>query len=130
MTATTERNRATVQAGLDRRAADAKDAAQDAITRDFLAHLNRETEARQNAKHAAKTVQRRKKARNAIKNRRYANQHIFLRRTYRSLPIPIIVAILYLFGVIPLIPTVSLWIGTALFLIYNAIAYITRNRKK
>ena len=99
------------------------------MTTTELENLNRQTEARLIANRAAQTAQRRKEARKAAQNRRYDNQYIFLRRTYRTLLLPIATAILYLFRVMPLVPTVIVWIAAALFLIYNAFAYVTRNSK-
>lgn len=98
--------------------------AQEAATADFLAEINRKTEARRNAKQAAQTAKRRKNWRKATQSRRYANQHTFIRLTNYALWPSIIVAILYLFGIAPLIPAIALWWATAGFLIGNAVAFV------
>ena len=105
-----------------------QDAIQDAITPDFLAYINRQTEARRNAKQTAQTAQRHKKARKATQSRRYANQYTFLRLTSYALWPPIIVAVLYLFGLVPLIPTIAVWWATVGFLVGNAVAFITHRK--
>lgn len=97
---------------------------QDAITLDFLEHLNCETQTRLNAKQVAQTAQRHKKAQKSTQSRRYADQHAFLRRTSIALWPSIIVAVLCLIDLVPLIPTIALWWATAGFLVGHAVAFI------
>lgn len=125
-----ERNREFVQDGLDRRAARRAEDAQDADTLAFLAELNRKTAARLNEDYVAQTAQRREAARKATQTRRYANQYTYLQRTFYSLVLPIAMAVLLTFGVVPLVPTVIVWIAAGLFIIVNFAAYATRNRRE
>lgn len=92
--------------------------------------MNNSNLTRSTAQDAAQMAQRRKKARKIAG--RYKNQHIFLRRTYYALWLPIITALLYLFGLVPLFHTVAVWIFAIWFLLDNTLLWVKkayRNRK-
>ena len=129
-------NRQIVQDGLDARAAQraeaAEDAIQDAAEKNLLATINRKAEARRNALATVEAIQKSHDADQkriaARKARRDENWEIFQTRTFGSLIIPLVMAILYVFDMMPFWIAVAAWIASGLFIIANFVAYTFRNR--
>ena len=128
----TTTNRQIVQDGLDARAAQraeaAEDAAHEAAERAMLAVVNRNAEACRNAK---KTTEGELVIPSAVAERlvrKARNLDIFLERTFGSMLIPSIMVYHTVYGLIPIGLTIAAWIGAGLFIIANSVAYALRNR--
>ena len=128
----TDTNRQIVQEGLDRRAAQRAEAAEDAFheaaERSMLDVVNRHTDAPQNATEATCATQADWLRTAERQARRAVNWNRFMERTFGSLLIPSIMVFFMLNGQMPIPLTIAAWIATGLFLIANTVAYALRNR--
>lgn len=128
----TTTNRQIVQEGLDARAEQraeaAEDAAHDAAERAMLAVVNRNAEARQNAKKTTKGELVIPMVDAVCMTRKVANLNLFMERTFGSLVIPSIMVYFTVYNQIPIGLTIAAWIAAGLFIIANFVAYTLRNR--
>lgn len=131
MTDTTT-NRQIVQEGLNARAAlraeAVEDAAHEAAERSLLAVVNRNAEARQNAKKTTRGELVVPMVDAECMTRKVANFNLFMERTFSSLVIPSIMIFFTIHDQMPIGLTIAAWIGAGLFIIANSVAYALRNR--
>ena len=128
----TNTNRKIVQEGLDARAAQraeaAEDAAHEAAERSMLAVVNRNAEARRNKNYITKSELDDQWIDAELLSRHLANFNLFMERTFGSLVIPSIMVYHTVHGLIPIGLTIAAWIAAGLFIIANSVAYALRNR--
>ena len=121
-----------VQQGLDARAAQraeaAEDAAHEAAERALLAVVNRNAEASRNGNEAVETGQDTLLWEGERQRRRNKNWNRFMERTFGSLLIPSCLVASTVYFKLPVAITIGAWIATGAYITANSVAYALRNR--